>query len=155
MITTLSILNNLEKLIAEHLNDYLDDVEGMDVQLPQIGTRNVSQDFPDTDSMPMPNMINIVATYSENEELSVGSDLSTLNVSVFISCKREKSSVLQKRVLGYVSAFELLLWHHQNLDGLTDMCDVVSCDYYPAIAGDVNVSGVEISLAIQYAKEYV
>ena len=154
MTTTLSILNNLEKLIAEHLNDYLDDVEGMDVKLPEISTKNVSQDFPDTDSMPMPNMFNIVASYSENEELSVGSDLCTLNVSVFISCKREKCSILQKRVLGYVSAFELLLWHHQNLDGLTDMCDVVSCDYYPAVAGDMNVSGVEISLAIQYAKEY-
>lgn len=154
MISTLLILNNLEKLIAEHLNDYLDDVEGVDVKLPEIGARNVSQDFPDTDSMPMPNMFNIVASYSENEELSVGSDLSTLNVSVFISCKREKSSVLQKRVLGYVSAFEMLLWHHQNLDNTTDMCDVVSCDYYPAIQGDINVAGVEISLAIQYAKEY-
>lgn len=154
MVNNLTICNHLEQLIGEHLNEYLDKIEGLDFTLPEISQKCVSQSFPDVDSQPTPTYFNIVPTYSENTELSVGSDFCTLNVSLFISCRRNKAINLQKMVNGYTAAFELLLWSHQNLDGLTDICDVVSCDYYPAINGDVNVAGVEISLAIQYAKEY-
>ena len=154
MINNLTICNTLEKLIGEKLNDYLDRVSGLDFTLPQISPKNVSQDFPDIDSQPQPTMFNIVISYEENEELTVGSDFCTLNVSVFISCRRDKVTNLQKKVYGYISAFELMLWNHQNLDGYVDFCDVTSADYYPAIEGDKNVAGVEIALAIQYAKEY-
>ena len=154
MINNLTICNALEKLIGEKLNDYLDKVSGLDFTLPQISPKNVSQDFPDIDSQPQPTMFNIVISYEENEELTVGADFCTLNVSVFISCRRDKVTNLQKKVYGYISAFELMLWNHQNLDGYVDFCDVTSADYYPAIEGNINVAGVEISLAIQYAKEY-
>ena len=154
MINKLTVLNTLELYIARYLNDYLDEVEGMDIPLPRIIDKSVSQTFPAVDSQPMPNMFNLVVTYEENESLSVGSDLCTLNVSVFITCKRDKSSNLQKKVNGYATAFQLMLWHHQNLDGLVDMCDVTNADYYPAVEGDINVAGVEMTITIQYAKEY-
>ena len=154
MTNNLTICNHLEQLIGEHLNDYLERVEGLDFTLPEISPKCVSQSFPNTDSQPTPTHFNIVPTYSENAELSVGTDLCTMNVSVFISCKRDKSINLQKMVNGYTSAFEIMLWNHQNLDGLTDICDVTSIDFYPAIDGDVNVSGAELSLSIQYTKEY-
>lgn len=154
MTNNLTICNHLEKLIGEHLNDYLNMVEGLDFTLQEISPKCVSQSFPDTDSQSTSTHFNIVPTYSENEELSVGTDICTLNVSVFISCKRNKVVNLQKMVNGYTAAFEILLWHHQNLDGLTDICDVISVDFYPAINGDLNVAGAELSLSIQYTKEY-
>ena len=155
MKSDLTILNKLEQIIGEHLSDYIPNVEGLDFTLPLISPKNVSQSFPDADNQSQPTMFNIVATYGENEELTVGSDMSTLNVSVFITSRRDKSSNLQKKIYGYLSAFEMLIWHNQSLDSLVDFINVVSADYYPAIEGDVNVAGIEISLAIQYAKEYV
>ena len=155
MKTDLTILCKLEELIGNHLSDYLDKVEGLDFELPEIKPINVIQDFPDTDNMRCSTMFNIVAQYGENEELTIQSDLATLDVSVFITAKRDKSTNLQKKVFGYYSAFEIMLWNHQNLDGLTDFADVVSADYYPAVEGDINVAGIEISIQLKYAKEYL
>lgn len=154
MKTDLTILNKLEQIIGEHLSDYIPKVDGLDFTLPLISPKNVSQSFPNVDNQPQPTMFNIVATYGENEELTVGSDLSTLNVSVFITSRRDKSSNLQKKIYGYFSALEMLLWHNQDLDSLVDFVDVVSADYYPAIENDINVAGIEVSLAIRYAKVY-
>ena len=154
MTNNLTILNKLEKLIGERLNDYLDKVDGLDIELPKIIDKNVMQDFPDVDSMRCPTMFWVLQTYSENEELTTNSDFCTMNVSVFLTCRRNKAVNLQKMVNGYTAAFEMFIWHNQSLDNLVDMCNVTSADFYPAVQDDPGVSGVEISLQIQYQKIY-
>lgn len=153
MKTDLQITKSLELLIAENLNDFLKDVD-CEEELEEIDEKNVIQDFPDVDNSRKNTMFWIVPSYGENDELSVGSDFTTLQVSLFITSRRDKNCNLQKKVYGYFAALELLLWNHTNLHGEADFTDISSYDFYPAIDGDRNVAGIEVTIKIQYAKEY-
>lgn len=153
MKTDLQITNTLERIIAEDLNDYLSQVECSE-ELQEIDENNVTQDFPDVDNSRKNTMFWLVPSYGENDELTVGADLTTLQITIFITSKRDKNCNLQKKVYGYFAALELLLWNNTNLDGEADFTDISSYDFYPAIDGDRNVAGIEVTVKIQYAKEY-
>lgn len=154
MKTDLQITNKFEKIIAQHLNEYLDKVECSEV-LEKISAKNVVQDFPDVDNSTCPTMFWIVPSYGENEELSVGSDFSTLQITLFITSKRDKQCNLQKKVFGYLAALELLFWNYTDLEGDADFTDITSYDFYPAIEGNRNVAGIEVTVRVQYAKEFI
>ena len=151
MRTDQQITNTLEHLIVTEFNDYLDKV---DFKLDTITANNVSQEFPDVENGKCSTMIWIVPTYGENEELSFNSNLSSLSINVFITTKRDKTENLQKKVFGYLTALECLVWHNQSLNGEAEFMEITSSDFYPAIEGDRNYAGVEVVLRIRYTKIY-
>ena len=153
MKTDLQITNTLEKIIIRDLNNYIEKVDCSE-KLEKISCKNVVQGFPDVDNSTCPTMFWLVPTYGENEELSIGSDLTTLQITLFITSKRDKPCNLQKKVFGYLSAVELLLWNNTSLDGDADFTDIPSYDFYPAIEGNKNIAGIEVVIRIRYAKIY-
>lgn len=153
MKTDLQITNQFEKIIAEHLNDYLDQIQCGE-KLEKISNKNIEQAFPDVDNSKCPTMFWIVPSFGENEELSVGSDFTTLQITLFITSKRSAPCNLQKRVFGYLAALELLIWNYSDLEGDADFTDITSYDFYPAIEGNKNIAGMEVTVRVQYAKEF-
>lgn len=154
MKSDLQITNSFERILAKHLNDFLDQVQ-CEEKLEKISEKNIEQSFPDVDSSKCPTMFWIVPTYGQNEELSVGSDFTTLQITLFITSKRSAPCNLQKRVFGYLAALELLLWNYSDLGGDVDFTDISTYDYYPAIEGNKNIVGIEVVIRVQYAKEFI
>lgn len=93
----------------------------------------------------------------DNEEidnLSMSSDLATMNVTICILCKGASSTTLIKKVFGYYSALYIMLRQNQTLDGYIESVKVVSMDYYPAVTASKTMTAIEAQLQMQWAKEF-
>lgn len=147
MITILQITDAVQNVIATELNKHLK-------ELPPITSKNVEVDFPEPDSQTCSTMFFIVPNYAENEELTCNADFSEADFSIFISCKRDKSENLIRKIYGYLTALEQTIWDNQELGGLVDFSDIVSSEFYPATSMDKTMAGIEAILKVRYAKSY-
>jgi len=148
MKNELTILNQMKTVLQSHLNDHLE------AGLAQIDEHNVAIDFPDTDLMPKATMFYIVPNWADYEVLSTESDNSTFNVALFILCKKDRQENLTRKIYGYFNALYSLLRTNIGLDGYVDFTDVNDAEFYPAVEGNRNVQGVEVSVSIRYTKDF-
>ena len=148
MKNELTILLKLQSVIQTQLNTHLSE------DIPQIGENNVLTDFPDVDLMPRNTMLYLIPNWAEYESLSTNSDNSTLNISVFILCKKDKQENLIRKIHGYFIALYTLLRKNMSLDGEVDFTDINDVDFYYAVEGNKNVQGAEISVSIRYTKDF-
>ncbi len=148
MKNELTILNQMKTVLQGQLNDHLE------TGLEQIDEHNVAIDFPDTDLMPKATMFYIVPNWADYESLSTESDNSTFNLALFILCKKDRQENLTKKIYGYFNALYSLLRTNIGLDGYVDFTDVNDADFYPAVEGNRNVQGVEVSVSIRYTKDF-
>ena len=148
MKNELTILNQMQVVIQKYLNDHL--LDGV----PKIDEKSVSLDFPDTDLMARSTMLYIVPNWANYEALSTESDGSTFNLAIFILCKKDKQEALTKKIYGYFNALYSLLRTNISLDGYVDFTDVTEAEFYPAVEGNKNVQGVEVSVSIRYTKDF-
>lgn len=147
MINEIDVTKQLVKVIQEHLNEYLP--EGYSITDGQ-----VILDFPDVDKMPYNVCFYVNPEYSEAEDSTTTSDMITFRLGVFVLVKRDTQSNLTEKYFTYYNALYYLLRNNTSLDGFIDDTKVISADFYPAIEGNPNVRGSEISIATIFEKDF-
>ena len=147
MINEIDVTKQLVKVIQEHLNEYLP--EGY-----SITDKQVILDFPDVDKMPYNVCFYVNPEYSEAEDSTTTSDKITFRLGVFVLVKRDTQSNLTEKYFTYYNALYYLLRNNTSLDGFIDDTKVISADFYPAIEGNPNVRGSEISIATIFEKDF-
>ncbi len=148
MKNELTILEQLRVVLQSDLNDHLE--EGLE----GIQEGSVIVDFPDIDLMKFQTVLYIQPNWADYESLSTQSDSSVFNVSIFILCKRDRKEELTRKIYGYFNAVYSLLRNDIALGGMVDFTDVDNAEFYPAVEGNRNVQGVEISVSIRYTKDF-
>jgi len=152
MKTEMQVLERLKETMVSQLNPLMETTDGV---LPEdINAQNVEIDFPDTDNMRKSSMFYIQPDGENIEDLSMGSDIATMDSTVFILCKGAASSTLIKKVFGYYSALYTLLRGNQTLDGFVESVRLTSMDYYPAVTASKTMTAIEAHIQIQWAKEF-
>lgn len=152
MKTELQILNQLKKVIAEELNDYLAEDEDNKGLLEEINEDNVVIGFPELDSMKKNTMFYITPDYEEITDLSMGTDFASLNSDIYIMCKGAKNETLIKKVFGYYTALYALIRDNQTLDNFVDFSRINNMDFYPAVTSSTTMTAIEASTSIQWSK---
>ena len=147
MTNELAVLRALQKTIQENLNNYIENLD-------KIEEDSVFLDFPDVDKMKHPTCLYIQPDRSEFENLSTESDYSTFYASVFIISKRDKQENLMFKVYEYQNSLYRLLKDKTDLGNVVDFTEIDSSEFYPAIEGNLNVKGIELSVSIRYTKDY-
>ncbi len=150
MKTEIQVLEKLKSVIINKLGSFYDE----EITLAQITDMNIKIDFPDIDNMRKNNMFYIQPDYETLEELSINSDMATMNIKFFILCKGAKSQELIKRVFAYYSALYGLLKNNQSLDGFIDFIKITDMDYYPAVTEIANISAIEVRMDLMWSKEF-
>jgi len=146
--TDLDVMNKLRDVIANQLNSCLE--EGVD----EIKDKGVIIDFPDTDQMPDKNCIYIQPNDASIEDLTTGSDYQTSSFSLFIVCKRDKKENITKKIFKYFEGLYALLRGNMTLDSYVDFTSITGYTYYPMLEASSNCSGMEISVELQYARDF-
>lgn len=148
MINELTILQNMETTIEGHINEYLPSGTA------ELSAANITIDFPDIDRMPKDVMIYIAPSYAEYEPLATRNDKSAFTVSVFLLCKRDTAANLTIKTYAYYNALYETLRHYMELGGTVDFARVTNAEFYPAIDLNKNVQGAEISVTVEYTKDF-
>lgn len=151
MKTEIQVLEKLKETIASHLNQYLENQDG--VILDAINEQNIEIDFPDTDNMKKNTMFYIQPDGETLEDLSLSSDLATMDATIFIMCKGAKNAILIKKVFGYYSALYRLLRSYQTLDGFIEGLRNSEIEYYPALTASLSMTAIEVHITMQWSKE--
>lgn len=112
-------------------------------------------DFPSVDQMPAANTVFMLPDYAEYESLATVNDRAEFRVNIWILCKRAPRADLTTKVYGIYNQIYELLRKDTDLGGYVDFCEVRSADFYPAVEMNKNVQGIEMSLAIQYTKDWL
>ena len=99
-------------------------------------------------------MFYIQPDYENIEDLSMSSDLAVMNATVFILCKGASTEKLIRRVFGYYTALYVLLRGNQTLNGFIDFVRVTDMDYYPAVTASATITAIEISVQLQWTKQF-
>ncbi len=152
MKTEYQVLTALQQIIATRLSEYIDDQEASEV--PAISQDQVLIDFPDVDRMRSHTMCYIQPDYEHLEQLSMGSDQATMQVTLFILCKGASHEKLIRRVFSYYTACYLLLTHNRTLDGFIDFTQITDMDYYPAVTASATMTAIEVSIELQWSKNW-
>lgn len=148
MINELTIIKKLEKTIEDNINTYIGS------GLSALSSANVTIDFPDVDQMPKDVMIYLHPNAAEYEPLATTNDRSVFSVAVFLLCKRDTSANLTLKMFGYFNALYETLRRHMELGGTVDFSRVTNVEFYPAIDLNKNVQGAEVSVALEYTKDF-
>lgn len=148
----LSVLNQLEKYIAENINTFIE--SGEDFDLEEITSDHVTVDYPDTDNMKKDTMFFIVPDIENFQELTISSDLADLNVTIYLLSKRDKQENLIKKVFAYFSALYSCLKNDGSLSSFVDATNLVSMEFYPAVEGNKTTVGIEVQVNIQFTKDF-
>lgn len=151
MKTEMKVLDRLKDTIVSQLGDHFSITEE---ELEGIGDANIAIDFPDVDSMRKHSMFYIQPDYENIEDLSMSSDLAVMNATVFILCKGASTEKLIRRVFGYYTALYVLLRGNQTLNGFIDFVRVTDMDYYPAVTASATITAIEISVQLQWTKQF-
>lgn len=151
MKNELTIIESLKKTIVENIEKYIP--ENLSTRL-EINDDNVLIDFPDVDKMPRTTVFYIQPNWSDYEALSTNSDYSTFDISVFILCKKDTQSNLTIKVYELFNALYGVLKTETSLEGVADFTEITNADFYPAVEGNANVKGIEVSVAVHYTKDY-
>lgn len=153
MKTEMQVLDRLKDMIVSQIGEHFSS-DGGGGDLEPVLDANVRIDFPDADSMRRNTMFYIQPDYENLEELSMASDMATMQVTLFILCKGASSETLVRRVFGYYTALYILVRSNQTLDGFIDFARVTDMDYYPAITASATVTAMEISVQLQWSKDF-
>lgn len=148
MTNELTVIEKMQEVIRLHLNEYLPQ------QLEPITDGQVDISFPDVDKMPNATMLYVTPDYAEYEDLTTCSDDAQLRISVFLLCKRDTRANLTLKTYGYYNALYELLRKDTSLDGAVTDTTIESTDFYPAVEGNPNVQGVEVSVIARFAKDF-
>jgi hypothetical protein len=139
MKTEMQVLERLSEIIVAQLQAH---ITGIDAEeLEPLTKKNVSMFF-------------IQPDYEHLESLSMGSDLAVMQATVFILCKGASNQTLVTRVFGYYTALYILLRQHQTLDGFIDFARITDMDYYPAVTASKTITAIEVSLQLQWSKDF-
>ena len=112
-------------------------------------------DFPSVDKMPAKNVVFMLPDYAEYESLATVNDRAEFRVNLWILCKRAPKADLTTKVYQIYNDIYELLRSDTDLGGYVDFCEVRSADFYPAVEMNESVQGIEVSLAIQYTKDWL
>ena len=112
-------------------------------------------DFPGVDKMPARNVVYMLPDYAEYESLATVNDRAEFRVNLWILCKRAPKADLTTKVYQIYNDIYELLRSDTDLAGYVDFCEVRSADFYPAVEMNESVQGIEVSLAIQYTKDWL
>ena len=150
MKTEIQVLEHLKTTIATRLATFFDN----DGEIITIDEKNVEIDFPDVDTMRRNTMLYIQPDYENLEPLGFASDLATLRATVFILCKGASSATLVKRVFAYYTALYILLRRNSTLSGFIDNTHITDMDYYPAVTASATITAIEVSIELQWSKDF-
>lgn len=148
MRSELTILNNLETTIEGHINEFLPS------GTTTLSADNVVVDFPDIDRMPKSTMIYIAPDYSDFEPLATCNDQTSFNVKVCLVCKRDTAANLTTKTFAYYNALYETLKKYQALAGASDFIKVENAQFFGAIDMNKNVQGAEISVSVEFTKDF-
>ncbi len=151
MKTEIQVLQKLKEIIASQLDTHVDMSEAESP--PSIREEHICIDFPDVDRMRRNTMFFIQPDYEHLEQISMRSDLATMQVTVFILCKGASNAVLIQRVFSYYTACYLLIKRNPTFDGFIDFTQITDMDYYPAVTASKTMTAIEVSLALQWSKD--
>ena len=112
-------------------------------------------DFPGVDKMPARNVVYMLPDYAEYESLATVNDRAEFRVNLWILCKRAPKADLTTKVYQIYNDIYELLRSDTDLGGYVDFCEVRSADFYPSVEMNENVQGIEVSLAVQYTKDWL
>lgn len=152
MKTEIQVLKKLQEIIAFQLDTHVDGQEAEN--LSSITEGNIIIDFPDVDRMRRNTMFYIQPDYEHLEQISMSSDLATMQVTLFILCKGASNATLIQRVFSYYTACYLLLKTNPTLDGFIDFTQITDMDYYPAVTASKTMTAIEVSLELQWSKDF-
>lgn len=112
-------------------------------------------DFPSVDKMPASQVVYMLPDYAEYESLATVNDRAEFRVTMWILCKRAPKADLATAVYGIYNTVYEELRQNTDLNGFVDFCEVRSADFYPSVEMNENVQGIEVSLAVQYTKDWL
>lgn len=138
MTETLDVLNGLKAIIQRKFPKY-----------------TVEVDYPDLDRQKTNTTIFIQPDNGELENLTMASDECTMNITIYIVTKSDKSDVLRDRVWGCFENTYRELRSNPTLDGLVADSMVTDFDYFPAVMDNVSSQAITITLAIRFEKDFV
>jgi hypothetical protein len=152
MITEMQVLEKLKEIISTQVGASVpDEDEGA---LGEVTEKNIEIDFPDVDRMRANTMFFIQPDYENLEQLSMSSDLATMQITIFILCKGASNQQLVKRVFGYYSALYILLRNNPTLNGFIDYTRITDMDYYPAVTAASTITAIEAGIQLQWSKDF-
>ena len=138
MTETLDVLNGLKAVIGRQFPKY-----------------TVEVDYPDLDRQKTNTAFFIQPDNGELENLTMASDECTMNITIYIVTKSDKSDVLRDRVWGCFEKTYRELRSNPTLDGLVADSMVTDFDYFPAVMDNVSSQAITITLAIRFEKDFV
>lgn len=153
MKTEMQVLEHLKTIISSQLLAH-QNPEDENMIDSTVDEKNVEIDFPDVDTMRRNTMFFIQPDYENLEPLGMASDLATMRVTVFVLCKGASSVTLVKRVFAYYTAFYILMRSNPTLDGFIDNTHITDMDYYPAVTASKTITAIEVSVELQWSKDF-
>ena len=138
MTETLDVLNGLKAVIGRQFPKY-----------------SVEVDYPDLDRQKTNTAFFIQPDNGEFDNLTMVSDDCTMNITIFIVTKSDKSDVLRDRVWDCFEKTYRELRSNPTLDGLVADSMVTDFDYFPAVMDNVSSQAITITLAIRFEKDFV
>lgn len=138
MTETLDVLNGLKAIIQRKFPKY-----------------TVEVDYPDLDRQKTNTTIFIQPDNGELENLTMSSDECTMNITIYIVTKSDKSDVLRDRVWECFEKTYRELRSNPTLDGVVADSMVTDFDYFPAVMDNVSSQAITITLAIRFEKDFV
>lgn len=136
MKTELDVLDTLCKF----LNDNLD--------IPAV------VDYPDTDNMKSSTMIYIEPEDAEYQPLTISSDLAILHATIYIIAKKDTPTNLLQKVFRHSDEVFTLIRQNQTLNGFVEFSNITAMEYYPAVEANKNIKAIELSLDLQWTKDW-
>lgn len=138
MTETLDVLNGLKAVIGRQFPKY-----------------SVEVDYPDLDRQKTNTAFFIQPDNGEFDSLTMASDECTMNITIYIVTKSDKSDVLRDRVWDCFEKTYRELRSNPTLDGLVADSMVTDFDYFPAVMDNVSSQAITITLAIRFEKDFV
>ena len=138
MTETLDVLNGLKAVIGRQFPKY-----------------SVEVDYPDLDRQKTNTAFFIQPDNGEFDSLTMASDECTMNITIYIVTKSDKSDVLRDRVWECFEKTYKELRSNPTLDGLVADSMVTDFDYFPAVMDNVSSQAITITLAIRFEKDFV
>lgn len=138
MKATLDILNQLQNVLVKEL-----------------GTKEyaVLQDYPDSDRCIKETTLFLVPDSGLIEGLTTSSDECSLDVTLYIICRRKKSDTLMQKVFDCFERVYKLLRGDPSLDGYVVNTMITDFDYYPS-TGIESEKAIEVHMTLYWEKDF-
>ena len=138
MKTTLDILKQLQKVIETEL-DY--------------SNFSVLLDYPDSDRCKKETTIFLTPESGIIEGLTTSSDMCSLDVTLYIICRRQKSETLMTNVFNCFESVYKLLRGNPHLDDYIADTTINDFDYYPSTEIE-SEKAIEMRLTLIWEKDF-